>query len=108
MTAALVTAGVTRGESVACADEMRLGLRGEVRRVLAPREVKVTQRLQMTYRWAYLLLAVDPQANTLRWPWLEPRRAEAITSCLAAWELDAVMWDGAGSHHARLLADLPT
>lgn len=108
MTAALVEAGVTRGAGVVCADEMRLGLRGQVRRVLAPRGVKVTQRLQMTYRWAYLLLAVDPRAGTLRWQWLERCRAEAIKACVAAWQLDAVIWDGAGSHRARLLAELPT
>jgi hypothetical protein len=108
MTAALVAAGVTRGEGVVCADEMRLGLRGQVRRVLAPRGVKVTQRLQMTYRWAYLLLAVDPQAGTIRWQWLARCRAEPIKETLLAWNLDAVIWDGAGSHRARLLADLPT
>jgi hypothetical protein len=108
MTAALAAAGVTRDEGVVCADEMRLGLRGQARRVLAPRGVKVTQRLQMTYRWTYLLLAVDPQAGTLRWRWLERCRADAIKACLADWDLDAVIWDGAGSHRARLLADLPT
>jgi len=108
MTAALVGAGVTRDAGVLCADELRLGLRGQVRRVLAPRGVKVRQRLQLTYRWAYLLLAVDPRAGTVRWRWLERCRAGPIRDALAAWAPDAVIWDGAGAHRATLLADLPT
>ena len=108
MTAALVEAGVTRDAGVALADELRLGLRGQVRRVLAPRGVDVAQRLQVKYEWAYLLLAVDPRAGTLRWRWLERPRAEPIKATLVAWALDAVVWDGAGAHRARLLADLAT
>jgi hypothetical protein len=107
MTAALVGADVTRDAGIVLADELRLGLRGQVRRVLAPRGVKVTQRLQLTYRWAYLLLAVDPRAGTLRWRWLERCRAGPIRDTLAAWGPDAVIWDGHGAHRAKLLADLP-
>ena len=47
MTAALVGAGVTRDAGVLYADELRLGLRGQVRRVLAPRGMDVRQRLQV-------------------------------------------------------------
>ena len=108
MTAALVGAGVTRDAGVLLADELRLGLRGQVRRVLAPRGVKVTQRLQLTYAWAYLLLAVDPRAGTLRWRWLGRLRAAALKAVLAEWALAAVVWDGHGAHRAKLLADLPT
>ena len=107
MTAALVGAGVTRDAGVLCADELRLGLRGQVRRVLAPRGVKVVQRLQLRYQWAYLLLAVDPRAGTLRWRWMERCRADAIKPVLAEWRPAAVVWDGHGAHTARLLADLP-
>ena len=108
MTAALVGAGVGRDAEVALADELRLGLRGQVRRVLAPRGVKVAQRLQLRYQWAYLLLAVDPRTGALRWRWLERLRAGPIRAVLADWALDAIVWDGAGAHRARLLADLPT
>jgi hypothetical protein len=108
MTAALVGAGVTRDAGVVCADELRLGLRGQVRRVLAPRGVGVAQRLQLKYEWAYLLLAVNPRAGTLRWRWLDRLRAAPIRAVLADWALDAVLWDGAGAHRAGLLADLPT
>ena len=89
------------------ADELRLGLRGQVRTVLAPRGVKVVQRLQLRYQWASLLLAVDPRAGTLRWRWLERCRAEPITQALAEWAPEAVLWDGHGAHTATLLTDLP-
>jgi hypothetical protein len=107
MTAALVAAGVPRDASIVLADELRLGLRGQVRRVLAPRGIKVVQRLQLRDEWRYLLLAVDPRAGTLRWRWLERCRAEVIRAALADWAPEAVVWDGHGAHTARLLADLP-
>lgn len=62
---------MSNAQTVQFADELRLGLRGQVRRVLAPRGVKVPQALQLRYAWRYLLLAVDPVAGTLRWTWLE-------------------------------------
>jgi hypothetical protein len=107
MTAALVGAGVARGAGIVAADELRLGLRGQVRKVLAPRGVKVVQRLHLRYQWVYLLLAVDPRAGTLRWRWLERCRAAPIKQALADWAPGAVVWDGHGAHTARLLADLP-
>jgi uncharacterized SAM-binding protein YcdF (DUF218 family) len=107
MTAALVEAGVTRDASIVLADEWRLGLRGQVRRVLGRRGVPVVQRLQLRYQWAYLLLAVDPRAGTLRWQWLERCRAAPIKDALATWAPDAVVWDGHGAHTARRLAELP-
>ena len=107
MTAALVGAGVARDADIVLADEWRLGLRGQVRKVLAPRGARVVQRLQLRYQWTYLLLAVDPRAGRLRWRWLERCRAEALKPALAAWAPDAVVWDGHGAHTARLLADLP-
>ena len=108
MTAALVAAGVTRGAGIVVADEWRLGLRGQVRRVLGRRGVPVVQRLQVRYEWASLLLAVDPRAGTLHWRWLERCRAGPIKEALAAWAPDVVVWDGHGAHTARLLAELPT
>jgi hypothetical protein len=57
---------VTRDAGVVLVDEVQLEPRGQVRRMLAPRGVSVTQRLQLKDEWAYLLLAVDPRAGTLR------------------------------------------
>lgn len=97
-----------RGDDVRCADELRLGLRGQVRRVLAPRGVKVRQRLQLRYVWVYLLLAVDPRGGRLRWAWLERMGQAHVRPVLAEWALDAIVWDGAGAHRGKQLADLPT
>ena len=76
--------------------------------MLTPRGVSVAQPLQLKYQWAYLLLAVDPRAGHLRWRWLDRCRAGPIREALADWALDAIVWDGAGAHRARLLADLTT
>ena len=49
-------AGVSSGTLIGFADEMRVGLRGMVRRVWGVRGVKVVQRLQLVYEWKYLFL----------------------------------------------------
>lgn len=90
------------------ADELRLGLRGQVRRVLAPKGVKVVQRLQIEYRWRYLLLGVDPRSGRLQWQWLARFRQEQLKPVLADWKPAAIVWDGAGAHRGKQLRDLPT
>ncbi len=47
------------------ADEMRVGLRGIVRRVWGRRGVKVRQRLQLVYEWMYLFMVVDGRKGKL-------------------------------------------
>ena len=90
------------------ADELRLGLRGQVRRVLAPRGVKVVQRIQIEYRWRYLLLGIEPRTGALNWRWLERFRQDRLKPVLAEWEPAAVVWDGAGAQRGKQLGDLPT
>ena len=53
---ALAGAGVTTETVLGFADEMRVGLRGMVRRVWGRRGVKVRQRVQLVYEWRYLFL----------------------------------------------------
>ncbi len=89
-------------------DEMRLGLRGTTRRVLARRGVKPVQRLQMRYEWSYLLLAVDPIEGSLRWRWIERMNKDHLLPVLREWALGCVVWDGAPAHKARAMAELPT
>lgn len=89
------------------ADELRLGLRGQVRRVLAPRGVKPVQRVQVGYRWRWLLLGVDPLVGSLRWAWLERFRQGPLRDALAGWGAAAVVWDGAGPHRGKELRALP-
>jgi len=108
LTAALSGAGVGPGEEVRFADELRLGLRGRTRRVLAKRGVKPVQRLQLRYEWAYLLLAVDPIAGSLRWEWVGRMSKEHLLPVLREWALRCVVWDGAPAHKAKAMAELPT
>ena len=106
--AALTEAECRRGDAVRFADELRLGRRGQVRRVLAPRGVKVVQPLQLEYQWRYLLLGVDPLSGGLRWAWIARMRTEQLQPVLAAWGLDGIVWDGAPSHRGKGLRELPT
>ena len=108
LAAALGEAALTAEAAVLVADEMRLGLHGQVRRVLAPRGVRVAQRLQIEYRWTYLLLGVDPRTGGLRWQWLERFRQEQLKPVLVDWKLNAILWDGAGAHRGKTLREVPT
>lgn len=97
---------MTTSTSLAWADEMRLGLHGRVRRVWAPRGVKVRQRVQLRYEWRYLALAVDGVGGRLWWQWQASMRKEAVAPVVAAWQaagLEALVWDGAPAHRARLV-----
>ncbi len=101
---ALTGAGVGTITGLVWADEMRLGLRGLVRRVWAPRGVKVRQAQVLTYVRRYLALAVNGLTGTLLWTWTTSMRKEAIATVVSEWQragLGAVIWDGAASHHAR-------
>jgi transposase len=88
---------------------MRLGLRGVVRRVWAPRGVKVRQAQVLTYVWRYLALAVNGLTGTLSWSWTTSMKKEAIAQVVADWQaagLRAVVWDGAASHRARIVREV--
>lgn len=102
LASALAAVGLTRSSRVGHADELRLGLRGTTRRVWGRRGVKVRQRLQLRYDWWYLFVAVDGQAGTVSWTWLDSMKATDLVPLLEALRtnapLDALVWDGASSH----------
>lgn len=102
LTAALAAAGVTVGQVVGFADEMRWGLIGQTRKVWAPVGVKVVQPLQYERRWCYLMVVVDGQAGRVWWWWSLAMTAEALGPVVDRWApagIDAVGWDGAPAHH---------
>jgi len=86
---------------------MRLGLIGQVRRVLAPRGVKIIQPLQREYKYKYLLLAVLPKEGILKWSWMPRMKQEHLKPLLESWNIDITIWDGAGVHRGHSLAELP-
>jgi len=93
---------VTAQTAFGFADEMRVGLRGTVRRVWGRRGVKIRQAVQLKYQWRYLFLVVDGRAGTLVWCWIDSMAAEEILAAVGGLqqtvELGALVWDGASSH----------
>jgi len=88
---------------------MRVGLVGQVRRVWAPRGVKVEQLVECKYEWAYLNLAVNGLTGQLHWDWTENMKGESIAPVVKRWEEDGVeilVWDGARGHHGPAYAQV--
>jgi len=79
-------AALRRGEEVVFADEMRLGLLGQVRRVWGRRGEKLRRRVELRYEWVYLVLGVDPMKGRLWWDWVKRVRGEDIAQVLRAWK----------------------
>lgn len=83
---------------------MRLGLRGVVRRVWAPRGVKIVQPQELRYQWRSLVLRVDGLAGTLAWTWTANMKAESLDPVVTNWRdahVPGVVWDGAASHRSK-------
>ena len=108
--AALTTAGMTTDKQLAWADEMRVGLVSTVRRVWAPRGVKVRQKVQMVREWRYLMAAVEIETGRLWWCWTKTMKSEETASVVRGWQrtttLDVVVWDGAPSHRSALVKEV--
>jgi len=75
-----------RGKEALCADEMRLGLLGQVRRVWGRRGEKLRRRVELRYEWVYLGLGVDPMRGRLWWDWVKRVRGVEIAQGLRAWK----------------------
>jgi hypothetical protein len=104
LAAELKVAGLTQPSALAWGDEMRVGLMGQVRRVGAPRGVKVRQPLERQYEWAYLNLAVNGLEGTLYWQWTPNMKQESIAGVVREWKakgVEMMAWDRALSHRAR-------
>ena len=108
--AALQAAGITLGDHLAWADEMRVGLVSVVRRVWAPVGVKVRQQVQKVREWRYLVVAIEVLAGRLWWCWTDTMRSEEIASVVRGWQqntdVEAVVWDGASSHRAGVVQEI--
>ena len=89
------------------ADEMRVGLRGMVRRVWGARGVQVRQRVQLVYAWLYLFVVVDGRRGKLLWTWINSMHGNEIAAALHGLKrqtaVGAVVWDGARGHRSHLV-----
>jgi transposase len=104
----LLAAGLTAADQVGWADEMRVGLRGTVRRVWGRRGVPVRQRVQFTYEWRHLFVVINGRAGRVHWAWLPNLKAEAVAAAVGGLgqgrtELDALVWDRAPAHRDERL-----
>ena len=80
---------------------MRVGLIGQIRRVWAPRGVKVVQVLEYKRAWAYLNLAVNGLTGQLHWDWTENMKGVSIAPIVKRWgeeDVSVVVWDRARGH----------
>ena len=101
--------GVDRSSKIGWADEMRLGLISQVRRVWAPVGLKIVQKIQITYTYIYLHLAVDGINGTIDWIWAENMKQDSVVKAVEAWQeagIQALIWDGAPSHRANAVKAL--
>ena len=90
-------------------DEMRVGLIGQVRRVWAPRGVKVEQAVEYKYEWEYLNLAVNGLTGELRWGWTENMKGVSIAPVVEQWTddgVDSIVWDRARGHRGPAYRDV--
>ncbi|MCB8968474.1 MAG: transposase [Chloroflexota bacterium] len=96
--------GVNHNSTIGWADEMRLGLISQVRRVWAPVGVKIIQKIQISYTYIYLHLVVDGLKGTIHWIWAENMKQESVVKAMIAWQhagIDVFVWDGAPSHRGN-------
>jgi hypothetical protein len=107
---ALTAHGLGGTTPLGFADEMRLGLRGTVRRVWGRRGLKVRQAVQFTYQWRYLFPAVDASAGRLHWCWLPnlttPYIAGAVRGLGQQTDLKGLVWDRGASHRTATVREV--
>jgi len=109
LAAELRQVGAVCVSGIAWGDEMRVGLIGQVRRVWAPRGVKVRQRVERQYEWAYLNLAVNGLEGKLYWCWTPNMKQEATVEVVKEWRekgISVLIWDRAPSHRARQVREV--
>jgi len=83
---------------------MRLGLMGQVRRVWAPRGVKIEQVVEHQREWAYLNLGVNGLTGQLVWDWTENLKGETIAPVVQQWAqkgVAVIVWDQARGHRGK-------
>lgn len=105
--AALDAAGAPEAAGVYWGDEMRVGLIGQVRKVWAPRGVKVVQISEYRHVWAYLNLAVNGLTGELRWRWTPNMKGESLAPVVQYWGTEGVttlIWDRARGHRGPAYA----
>ena len=106
----LTAMGCTESTALYWGDEMRVGLIGQVRRVWAPRGVKVVQVVEYKREWAYLNLAVNGLTGQVHWDWTQNMKGVSIAPVVKQWGeegISVVVWDRARGHRGPAYVDVP-
>ena len=80
-----------------------------MRRRWTVRGVKWCPRVERSYKWRYVQVAVDPLSGQVWQRWSERLGKEAAVAALSAWRalgVAVVVWDNAGSHRARKVREV--
>ena len=84
------------------ADEIQVGLLGQVRRRWGRCGVRIRQRVQRSRKYRSLFVAVDVRTGHLWHRWLESMKGEEFVGLVRGAEqttsIGAIVWDGAPGH----------
>lgn len=84
------------------ADEIRVGLLGQVRRRWGRRGVRLRQRIQRRRQYRSLFLAVDGSSGRIWYCWIDSMQGSefcgVVRGIQQAGILDGLVWDGAPGH----------
>ena len=90
---------VKDGRKVVFADEMRIGMIGQVRRKWFLRGYKPRERVERQFVWRYLQLAVQPLTGEIGWRRAERTGGEEVAAAVKPWQAAGIEADPA-SHRA--------
>jgi hypothetical protein len=68
--------------------------------------VKIIQRMQILFRWSYLVLEVDVVRGEIRWGWSQRMKQQQLVPLFEEWPMDVVVWDSATSHRGKLMGEV--
>jgi transposase len=86
-------------------DEMRFGLRTQLKRRWTPKGIRPSGSTSMGYWWAYLYVALSPKPGQLQaWfmPDMQPTSFQAFLDDFATKEKCLLVLDGAPAHRSKL------
>lgn len=99
---ALTTAHLTRAQVIGWADEIQVGLLGQVRRRWGRCGVRIRQRIQRRRTYRSLFVAAEIRTGRIWYCWLDNMKGETFCGVVRGIEqmgvLNALVWDGAPGH----------
>ena len=104
---------MTAGAPILWADEMRVGMRSQVRSVWASRGTRVCQTVTIGWSYLWLTVALNPHTGQLKWQWHTSLKGKVLAYIWRRWAqdptVDGLVWDGAGGHKGQDMqaVDLP-